>query len=179
MKKTRFCSSTRAPFRRLMRLWPLLCVLWTLPAAAEVNVSVTRLGHGPIIHPGLHPSIGENIQGPSNTSRNGIDFTTQPQNLGRTYLRVFRHQGKYYGIAMPGQVYRSADPFGPFEQGPLLFNANMRHMALLPHGDQLLVFWTQVGDAPEHIKLSTINLTGDWQQWQDQAVGEVLRPELP
>ena len=39
------------------------------------------------------------------------------------------------------------------------------------------MFWTQVGDAPEHIKLSTIDVSGDWMSWSETPGVEVLRPE--
>ena len=114
-------------------------------------------------------------------SDDGIDFQARPEILGRTYLRVFRHRGDTYGIAMPGQVYRSRseDGLSNFEEGPLLFNPDMRHCALLKRGDSLHVFWTQVGHAPERILLSTIDLSGPWEQWQETAAIEVLRPERP
>ena len=111
------------------------------------------------------------------TSPDGIEFTAQPQELGRTYMRAFAHQGMTYAMSMPGQFYRSSDGFTNFETGPLLFNRNMRHAALLKRDDTLYIFWTQVGDAPEHIKLSTLDLTGDWMQWQTSDSVEVLRPE--
>jgi hypothetical protein len=41
------------------------------------------------------------------------------------------------------------------------------------------VFWTQVGDAPERILLSQIDLSEDWRDWTDGASVEVLRPERP
>ena len=44
-------------------------------------------------------------------------------------------------------------------------------------GDQLYVFWTQVGEAPERILLSTIDLTLDWLEWRESAPIEMLRPE--
>lgn len=111
------------------------------------------------------------------TSNNGIDFTAQPQELGRTYMRAFAHEGITYAMSMPGQFYRSEDGFTDFESGPRLFNPDMRHSALLVKGNYLYVFWTQVGDTPEHIKLSTIELTPDWMQWQTSEWVEVLRPE--
>ena len=52
----------------------------------------------------------------------------------------------------------------------------MRHAALLRRGDTLLVFWTQVAQVPEHIRLSTIDITGDWMHWTVTDGGEVLRP---
>jgi hypothetical protein len=80
-------------------------------------------------------------------------------------------------MAMPGQFYRSKDPLGGFEQGPLLFNPNMRHAALLKRADTLFVFWTQVGDVPETILVSTIDVSSDWTKWSDTRAIEVLRPE--
>ena len=44
-------------------------------------------------------------------------------------------------------------------------------------GDQLFVFWTQVGEIPESVKLSTINLSENWEDWVQSDHGVVLRPE--
>ena len=55
----------------------------------------------------------------------------------------------------------------------------MRHSALLARGNQLHVFWTARGDAPERIWLSTIDLTADWTTWRESDPVEVLRPERP
>ena len=79
---------------------------------------------------------------------------------------------------MPGQFYRSDTPLGGYEKGPLLFNPDMRHNAVLLVGDLLHVFWTQVGDAPEHVKHSTVRLTDDWSAWQVEGGEEILRPEF-
>lgn len=111
-------------------------------------------------------------------SRDGLDFEALPDIITRSYLRVFRHDGWYYGFAMPGVIYRSRDGLTDWQEGPTLFDTNMRHAALLPEGDILKVFWTRVGDTPEHIKLSTIDLTRDWMSWQESEATEVLRPEL-
>jgi hypothetical protein len=113
------------------------------------------------------------------TSTDGVHFMAKPEILGRTYFRAFRHGEYTYAMAMPGQFYRSKDPLSGFEQGPLLFNPNMRHAALLKRGDTLFVFWTQVGDAPEKILLSTIALSGDWTNWSETPPIVVLRPERP
>ena len=90
------------------------------------------------------------------TSTDAGRFEARPEILGRTYFRVFAHGDHTYALAMPGQFYRSVDGLTAFEAGPLLFNKNMRHAALLKRGETLYVFWTQVGDAPERILLSTI-----------------------
>ena len=101
------------------------------------------------------------------TSANGIDFVAQPEVLGRSYMRVFRHNGMTYALTMPGQMYRSADGMHDFVPGPMLFNPNMRHAAVMKRGGELSVFWTQVGEAPERILLSRIDLSGDWIGWKE------------
>jgi hypothetical protein len=78
---------------------------------------------------------------------------------------------------MPGQFYRSADGMRDFAPGPMLFNPNMRHAAVMKRADELFVFWTQVGEAPERILLSRIDLSGDWRGWQETSPVEILRPE--
>ena len=111
------------------------------------------------------------------TSSDGIHFDARPEVLGRTYMRVFEHEGYTYAMSMPGQFYRSRNPLGGFEEGPRLFNPGMRHAALLRRDETLYVFWTQVGEVPEHVKLSTIDLSGDWMTWSETDGVEVLRPE--
>lgn len=111
------------------------------------------------------------------TSTDGIHFVARPEILGRTYFRTFSHHAYTYAMAMPGQFYRSKDGLTGFEQGPLLFNPNMRHSAILKRGDILFVFWTQVGEAPETILLSTIDVSADWTKWSNGPAVEVLRPE--
>jgi len=111
------------------------------------------------------------------TSSDGIHFDAGPEVLGRTYMRVFQHDAYTYAMSMPGQFYRSRNPLGGFEEGPRLFNPRMRHAALLQRGNTLFVFWTEVGQVPEHIKLSTIDLSGDWTSWSQTPGIEVLRPE--
>jgi hypothetical protein len=110
------------------------------------------------------------------TSEDGIRFAARPEILGVTYFRTFLHDGYVYAMAMPGQFYRSRDPLSGFVQGQRLFNRDMRHAALLKRGNTLFVFWTQVGQAPETILLSTIVLSGDWMRWSESSSVEVLRP---
>jgi hypothetical protein len=110
-------------------------------------------------------------------SHDGIDFEAQPEILGPSYLRIFPHEGMTYALAMPGQFFRSKDGLHGFEPGPVLFNPNMRHSAVLKRGNELVVFWTQVGEAPERILCSRINISGDWHGWKESPAVEVLRPE--
>ena len=68
-------------------------------------------------------------------SLDGIHFEARPEPLARTYMRTLQHEGYTYAMSMPGQFYRSRDPLGGFEEGPRLFNPNMRHAALLKRGE--------------------------------------------
>tara|TARA_R110002073_G_scaffold184930_2_gene343430 strand:- start:537 stop:1091 length:555 start_codon:yes stop_codon:yes gene_type:complete len=110
-------------------------------------------------------------------SNDGLNFEGESEVLGRPYFRVIKHGGYHYALSMPGYMYRSKDGLGDFEEGPRFFNDSMRHNALLIRGNTLHVFWTQAGHAPERIFMSTIDMTGDWMQWQESEPVEILRPE--
>ncbi len=110
-------------------------------------------------------------------STDGIHFQGKPEVLGRPYFRVIQHDGFHYALSMPGYLYRSRDGLGDFQEGPRFFNDNMRHNALLIRDNILHVFWTQAGHSPERIFMSTIDMRGDWMQWQESEPVEILRPE--
>lgn len=110
------------------------------------------------------------------TSANGLDFEARDEILGPSYFRVFRHVDYTYALAMPGILLRSRDGLSGFERGPALFEGLQRHTAVLKRGDLLQVFWTRVGDTPERIYCSEIDLSGPWQAWRAGAPVEVLRP---
>ena len=110
-------------------------------------------------------------------SNDGIHFKAKPEILSPSYLRVFHFKGYYYGMSMPGIFYRSLNGLTNFERGAILFSVKMRHSALRVVDNQLQVFWTQVGDAPERILLSYIDLTDDWSKWKASDPIEILRPE--
>lgn len=112
-------------------------------------------------------------------STDGITFSVLPGEVPHTYLRAFLHDGATYGLAMPGVVYRSTDGRTGWEQGPTLFGRDMRHSAVTVRDGTLHVFWTRVGDAPESILHSTVDLDGDWGRWRASKPAEVLRPERP
>jgi hypothetical protein len=148
----------------------------TTPHIASPDVHVDTVGQQIVMYFHGLEDVGHQVTRVA-TSANGIDFTARPEVLGRSYFRVFHRDSMTYALAMPGQLYRSRDGLSGFEAGPVLFNPNMRHAALMQRGSVLLVFWTRVGDVPERILLSRIDLAGDWMGWQDSAPIDVLRPE--
>ena len=112
-------------------------------------------------------------------SADGINFRANEEILSTSYLRMIQLEEVWYGMSMPGILYRSADGLTNFEEGPQLFPDTMRHCALLRRGANLWVFWTQAGDAPERIYASPIALTngtGDWREWTAGPPRELLRP---
>ena len=111
-------------------------------------------------------------------SHDGINFTCFPERLGNPYFRVFQWGGYYYALGMPGIFYRSRDGITGFEQGPTLFNRNMRHNALKLDGNILSVFYSDAGDCPERILLTIIELTDDWMSWRESKASIVLESEM-
>jgi hypothetical protein len=56
--------------------------------------------------------------------------------------------------------------------------ANTRHTALWVDGDTLWIFYTRVGDTPERILCSAVDIgSSDWDDWKPGPPSEVLRPE--
>jgi hypothetical protein len=111
------------------------------------------------------------------TSLDGVHFEAGPETLGKTYLRGFEHRGQRYAMSMPGQFYRASDWLTGFEAGPVLFQPEMRHAGLLVRDDVLHVFWSRVGDNPERILHSTVDLSPPFEEWENTEGQEVLRPE--
>lgn len=110
-------------------------------------------------------------------SRDVLNFESQAEILGLPYFRIFRHDGWFYAIAMPGQLYRSRDGLTAFEPGPLLTAESIRHHALLRHRDQWFVFWSRVGDTPECILVSILEISGDWKNWHFGHTRQVHRAQ--
>lgn len=117
------------------------------------------------------------------TSSDGINFTSGSEMLGDFYFRVFRYGGWYYCCCKAGQFLRSVDGLTPFEQGPNPLRPQsedivVRHNAVQIRGDVLRVLFSRIGDCPERIMLSEIQLTDDWLQWRASPPVTILSPEL-
>lgn len=115
-------------------------------------------------------------------SADGIHFEVRPPITRLSYVRVFEHVGMLYGMARLGQLTRSPDPRFVFEPGPNPFRGTpyanrVRHVGLLPRGNRLHVFFTGIGDAPERVLMTTIDLRGDWTSWRVSDPMPVLQPE--
>jgi hypothetical protein len=116
------------------------------------------------------------------TSPDGLAFASDTTILGESYFKVFEWNKAHYAIARAGQLYRSTDGGRSFEQGTNLFadiqtkENYARHVATKVHGNELLVFFTRIGDKPERILLSRIDLSPDWSAWKAKGFTEVAQP---
>ncbi|MBX3484030.1 hypothetical protein [Phenylobacterium sp.] len=150
-----------------------------LPHVASPDVHVDEAGRRIVMH--YHGLAEFGVQRTrAAVSKDGVNFeAVDGPVLGPAYMRLFGHGGWTYAMAMPGQFLRTKDPLTPFEKGPTLFGPDQRHNAVLVRGDTLHIFWTRVGDAPERIYASTLDLRGDWMAWKASEPVEILRAERP
>lgn len=117
-------------------------------------------------------------------SSDGLHFQTRLDVLGKAYWRVFAWQGRQYALAKPGLLFRSAPGtyWQDVEQGPQIFPETpelfMRHLAVDLRGDTLAVYYSRVGDIPERILRSRIDLTEDWTTWRPTEPETILEPEM-
>jgi len=117
-------------------------------------------------------------------SSDGLHFQGQPAITRQPYLRVFQNNGMFYGIARLGQLLRAKTPLDVFETGgdpfrETRYSNKVRHVALLKAGNLLHVFFSAIGEAPESIMHTTIDLSGEWTTWKVGTITEVLTPQAP
>jgi hypothetical protein len=114
-------------------------------------------------------------------SNDGLHFTVRPAISKTSYLRVFRRGEFFYGVSRLGLVSRASDPLASFEPGPNLFRGTayanrVRHVALVIRADRMDVFFTGIGDAPERVFVTTVDLSADWTAWKASSLTEVIAP---
>jgi hypothetical protein len=117
-------------------------------------------------------------------SEDGLSFRVLPQSLGPSYFRVWRWRDWHYALPrLARPLLRSRDGLKDFERAarsPFDDDAafrDIRHVAVRVEGDTLVVFYTRIGDAPEHICCATVDMSGDWQSWRASQPAPVLYPE--
>lgn len=135
--------------------------------------------HGALPQPGADPKRQVSLLA---RSADGLSFACQPEVLGQSYFRLVPLRDHWLAMARSGRLYRSTDGFHPFEPGPNPFAGaplQPRHVALRLEGDVLSVFHSCIGDAPEHIQVSHLEVRGDWNDWLPTPAVSLLRPERP
>lgn len=114
------------------------------------------------------------------TSKDGISFNLYPGAISSSYVRSFVYRGRHYLIGTLGMMLRSDSLLGDYKpRDKPLFEVDLRHLAVwLDKKEEILrVFWPRVGDAPEHIMLSEVKLSEDWDDWDASAPVTVIKPE--
>lgn len=112
------------------------------------------------------------------SSLDGVTFTVEEPLFDGTYLRMFEVKSHDYALGMPGQVLRRTGGPTEFEIGPTILPPTSRHMAAWVDGAELRVFYSEVGDTPERIKMVSVDVSRRWLEWTAGEPVEVLRPEL-
>lgn len=131
-------------------------------------------------------------------SADGLAFTSEQTCLGPSYMRVFQWNGYTYGFGAGGGrfLWRTKNIHELFERGPKLPIENeaftdltdtsknidqgvyrTRHPGLHLRGHELDIYYSNVGDHPERIKRTTVDLRPDWTEWKGTSPVEILRTE--
>ena len=122
-------------------------------------------------------------------SPDGLGFRVAPQVLGEFYFRAFQYRGEWFAMSKGGRLYRSPDGLSGFARGrdafPIIpgngrrYNApgSVRHLAIDVIGDHAEVYYSRIGDAPERILKSHLDLTGHWRTWKAGPPEDVIRPQ--
>ena len=120
-------------------------------------------------------------------SSDGIKFKPHPGELGRFYMRMVPFQDAWIGMAKGGVMYRSKDglsafhrlprPAFPLEDAEGNLPGSVRHVALDIVGSTLFIYFTRIGDAPECILRSQIDLNEPEERWIATRPELVLKPE--
>lgn len=92
------------------------------------------------------------------------------------YLRMVRRADAWYGISMPDRLWRSTDGLSDWTPRRILVGDNARHVGLDLVGDRLDVYFTSFDDPPERILRRSVDVGGDWCEWETGPIEEVLRP---
>jgi len=163
--------------------------------AGSVNVNGSGLGQKSLV---ATSSTGLEFN-------NGIE----PVVLGRFYFRVFEYNGNLYATSNSGYIFKARDPNDPWTPPPGfdlrndlwtkrsdspfqndIDDANfagvpddplrVRHSTVRRVGDTVQMLYTRIGDCPERIKMSTIDMSvGDYDVWDPTfPPEEILYAEL-
>ncbi len=124
------------------------------------------------------------------TSKNGIDFEVLTDLADTFYFRAFSHQDVWYALSKGGRLFRSSDGLSAFTPGPDLFpivpgnnktygmEGSIRHVSIEVFAEYADIYYTRIGDAPEIILKSRLDLMGDWRKWRAGPPQEVMRSEF-
>ena len=98
------------------------------------------------------------------SSYDALDWHFDGPEIPLIYLRRFTHRSQVYAMGHGGQLSRAL-PDGGFEPGPHPIPGQIRHVAVLVRGDRLEVAFSRIGDAPERILHTALDISRPWPDW--------------
>ena len=175
---------------------------WTIYEPGTLHLSQVPSCRGHIASPDVHIDAARRqirmyFHGPTAwgggqksfvaTSTDGLNFQPSEEVLGDFYLRMVPLHDQWIGMAKGGVMYSSHDGLTKFHRLPVsafpmkdrLANrpGSVRHVALQLADPTLFVYFTRIGDAPERILRSRIDLRRPEENWTAVRPELVLRPE--
>jgi hypothetical protein len=124
-------------------------------------------------------------------SKDGISFDKVfDYPLAPFYMRVFEYSGFIYGMVKGGGIWKSKDgidkfvfvknPFNPLLKDEIWHNdsGSIRHVGLCLINNLLHIFFSRIGDSPERILYTSINLKKNSEKdWIVTEFLEIIKPE--
>ncbi|WP_372753502.1 hypothetical protein [Mariniflexile sp.] len=111
------------------------------------------------------------------SSKDGLNFIASKTVLGPSYFRVFEYNRNKYALSF-GTFFKYMGEDQLYKKGINIL-PKARHTAVVVVGDNLVVFYTQKGDAPERILKTVVNMSeGDFDSWKASDPVEILKPEM-
>jgi hypothetical protein len=119
-------------------------------------------------------------------SHDGLNFHANDTPLASFYLRVTPWRDRWIGMAKGGLLYLSNSGIDSFQELGSAFplssrNANrkgdVRHVALNCRRDELEIFFTRIGDCPEHIRRAVVDLGQPPERCRACSSDAILFPE--
>lgn len=169
---------------------------WTVFDGGTLHLDDARAFKGHIASPDVHiveetKQIRMYFHGPAVAmkgqktgvahSDDGVHFTADETILGKFYFRVWKWKDHFYALSKKDnagwcEISRSADGISEFKDNRNFLKRG-RHVAVHIVDDLLLIFFTRVGDAPERILATCVDMRSDWKAWRPARPVEILRPE--
>jgi len=175
---------------------------WSIHAPGALDVADVPSCRGHIASPDVHVDEARRefrmyFHGPARdgsgqvsfaaVSRDGIHFAAREEAIANFYLRAAPWAGRWLAMAKGGVMYLSPDGLTGFERLPRPAfpmwdekanrSGSVRHVALQLAGQRLAVYHSKIGDAPECILRSWIDLNCDPSEWRARGAELVVRPE--
>tara|TARA_R110001606_G_scaffold337288_1_gene485336 strand:+ start:180 stop:1706 length:1527 start_codon:yes stop_codon:yes gene_type:complete len=99
------------------------------------------------------------------TSKDGLNFKSENDNLGLFYFRVFKWNNRTFSIAKNKNTSGISYEFikGKWIEQKTNFITNMRHAAILVENNKVYIFYSVVGEAPESIYCSQVDIDNNWK----------------